>query len=71
MLKKVSVDIVCDGGDCWVKVVARNPRALDLNSQVRLTSTERETFGTGKCMLYGSDVVCGSALVVLVIRILD
>ncbi len=33
-MKKVSVDIVCEGGDCWVKVVARNPRALDLNSQV-------------------------------------
>jgi hypothetical protein len=35
-LKKVSVDIVCEGGDCWVKVVARNPRALDLNSQVKI-----------------------------------
>jgi hypothetical protein len=27
---------VCEGGDCWVKVVARNPRALDLNSQVKI-----------------------------------
>ncbi len=25
-----------EGGDCWVKVVARNPRALDLNSQVKI-----------------------------------
>jgi len=31
--KKVNVDIVCDGGFCWVKVVARNPKALQLNSQ--------------------------------------
>jgi len=31
--KKVVVDIVCDKGHTWVKVVARNPRALDLNCQ--------------------------------------
>jgi len=31
--KKVVVDIVGDEGNTWVKVVARNPRALDLNSQ--------------------------------------
>jgi len=31
--KKMNVDIVCDGGFSWVKVVARNPRALQLNSQ--------------------------------------
>lgn len=30
--KKVVVDIVSDKGRTWVKVVARNPRALDLNS---------------------------------------
>jgi hypothetical protein len=29
-------DIVCEEGDCWVKVVARNPKALDLNSQVSM-----------------------------------
>ena len=33
VLKKVVVDIVCEEGQSWVKVVARNPRALDLNSQ--------------------------------------
>ena len=32
-MKKVVVDIVCDKGHSWVKVVARNPKALDLNSQ--------------------------------------
>jgi len=31
--KKVVVDIVCEEGRVWVKVVARNPKALDLNSQ--------------------------------------
>ena len=31
--KKVCVDIVCDKGLTWIKVVARNPRALDQNSQ--------------------------------------
>jgi len=33
VIKKVVVDIVCDKGQTWIKVVARNPRALDLNSQ--------------------------------------
>lgn len=33
VVKKVVVDIVCDKGQTWLKVVARNPRALDLNSQ--------------------------------------
>ena len=33
VIKKVVVDIICDKGKTWVKVVARNPRALDLNSQ--------------------------------------
>jgi len=33
VIKKVVVDIVCDKGQTWLKVVARNPRALDLNSQ--------------------------------------
>ena len=33
VIKKVIVDIVCDKAKTWVKVVARNPRALDLNSQ--------------------------------------
>ena len=33
-VKKVNVDIVCDGGLSWVKVVARNPKAVHLNSQV-------------------------------------
>jgi hypothetical protein len=31
--KKICVDIVCDSGHTWVKVVARNPLALQLNSQ--------------------------------------
>lgn len=31
--KKIVVDIVGNDGDTWIKVVARNPRALDLNSQ--------------------------------------
>lgn len=31
--KKVVVDIVGKDGHTWIKVVARNPRALDLNSQ--------------------------------------
>lgn len=31
--KKIVVDIVGHDGDMWTKVVARNPRALDLNSQ--------------------------------------
>jgi len=31
--KKICVDIVCDSGQKWVKVVARNPVALQLNSQ--------------------------------------
>jgi hypothetical protein len=31
--RKVVVDIVCEKGHVWVKVVARNPRALALNSQ--------------------------------------
>ena len=31
--KKVVVDIACDEGQTWVKVVARNPKALDRNSQ--------------------------------------
>ena len=30
--KKVTVDIVCDKGHSWIKVVARNPRSLDQNS---------------------------------------
>ena len=33
VIKKVVVDIVCEEGHTWVKVVARNPKALDLNSQ--------------------------------------
>ena len=33
VIKKVVVDIVCDKGQTWLKVVAKNPRALDLNSQ--------------------------------------
>ena len=31
--KKVLVDIVCDKGQSWIKVVARNPKSLFLNSQ--------------------------------------
>ena len=31
--KKICVDIVCDKGQTWIKVVARNPIALDQNSQ--------------------------------------
>ena len=31
--KKVMVDIVSDGGATWIKVVARNPRALNKNCQ--------------------------------------
>lgn len=31
--KKVTVDIVCDKGMEWIKLVARNPKALDQNSQ--------------------------------------
>jgi len=31
--KKVVVDVVADKGQSWIKVVARNPKALDLNSQ--------------------------------------
>jgi len=31
--KKVLVDIVCDKGHTWIKVVARNPLALNQNSQ--------------------------------------
>ena len=31
--KKICVDIVCDKGQTWMKVVARNPIALDQNSQ--------------------------------------
>jgi len=31
-VKKVVADIVCDKGRTWIKVVARNPKALDLNS---------------------------------------
>eukprot|EP00095_Tigriopus_kingsejongensis_P007623 snap_masked-scaffold995_size72343-processed-gene-0.7 protein:Tk07623 transcript:snap_masked-scaffold995_size72343-processed-gene-0.7-mRNA-1 annotation:"hypothetical protein L798_14662" len=31
-VKKVSVDVVAAGGLVWIKVVARNPKALDLNS---------------------------------------
>ncbi len=30
--KKITVDVVSEGGLVWTKVVARNPRALDLNS---------------------------------------
>jgi len=32
-VKKICVDIVCDKGQSWLKVVARNPIALDQNSQ--------------------------------------
>ncbi len=32
-VKKVTVDVVGDGGLVWTKVVARNPKALDLNSR--------------------------------------
>ena len=31
-LKKITVDIVAEEGRSWIKVVARNPKALDLNS---------------------------------------
>jgi len=31
--KKVCVDVVCDDGNTWCKVIARNPRALQLNSK--------------------------------------
>ncbi|KAG8035620.1 hypothetical protein G9C98_001048 [Cotesia typhae] len=30
---RLEVDIVCDAGSSWVKVIARNPRALTLISQ--------------------------------------
>ncbi|XP_023324903.1 UPF0415 protein C7orf25 homolog [Eurytemora carolleeae] len=33
VVKKVNVDIVCEGGFTWLKVIARNPKALELNSQ--------------------------------------
>jgi len=33
LLKKMAVDIVCEGGFSWLKVVARNPKALQLNSK--------------------------------------
>ena len=32
-VKKICVDIVCDRGQSWLKVVARNPIALDQNCQ--------------------------------------
>ena len=32
-VKKIVVDIVCDQGQSWLKVVARNPIALDQNCQ--------------------------------------
>ena len=32
-VKKICVDIVCDKGQSWLKVVARNPIALDQNCQ--------------------------------------
>ena len=32
--KKICIDIVCNGGHTWVKVVARNPEALHMNSKV-------------------------------------
>ena len=31
--KKITVDVVCDDGLLWIKVVAKNSQALDLNSQ--------------------------------------
>ena len=31
-LKKITVDIVAEDGRTWIKVIARNPKALDLNS---------------------------------------
>ena len=31
--KKVNVDIVCDKGATWIKVVARNAKALNQNVQ--------------------------------------
>lgn len=48
---RLEVDIVCDGGSSWVKVIARNPKALTMISQGNAEYGQKSVFDQAESYL--------------------